>query len=499
MVLGHLRELPPESAAEAAQRHARVAERRAGPILLAHRGASSLATENTLEAYAAAINYGADGCEIDIRRLADGTLALFHDDMLDRLTDGFGRPEDLTYPELISLRPRLVHGTANDRTRPPTLVALLALARQTAMLLHLDVKAPGLEAEIGALLDAADMWDHVVAVNRETTPQWKDHPKLRLLRYKGGLYEDRGDLDPVAVRAALAKPGQMLMLEDPRLAARELGRPAWRPLAKAATASTRWGLTAARPAGDPGRLVATDYLRALEKRVAPDSVADLLKLLRLDLAAPLPASAAGAVEEQRRAERILERAWAARQLGEMASESPPVVDQLVTRMRDPGLHTDWLINGLDGHRAARALAKLRATETVPAMIETFRRVDPRLAFVRNPQWTNNPVGWTDWRKLAIIPLLGELRTGAGKKFLLEYVAWSEQRARELSPPQFDEATKALLRHRLSGDELAGLLRSPNSVVRGTAILVCLDQPTRARTQALREAAPWALSLPRAKR
>src|SRR6185436_19112217 len=180
-------------------RHARVTERRSGTILLAHRGAATLATENTLEAYAAAMDYGADGCEIDVRRCADGVLVLFHDDMLDRLTDGFGKVEDLSYAELLKLQPLLRVGRQKNGIAPPTLAALLVLARQRAMLLHLDVKQPGLDDEIARLLDETDMWDHVVALNTETLPQLMRHPKLKLLRYKGALYEARLDLEPMAV------------------------------------------------------------------------------------------------------------------------------------------------------------------------------------------------------------------------------------------------------------------------------------------------------------
>jgi hypothetical protein len=52
---GYITELPPESASERAARHQKVAERRAGTIVIVHRGASAFAPENTLEAYAAAI------------------------------------------------------------------------------------------------------------------------------------------------------------------------------------------------------------------------------------------------------------------------------------------------------------------------------------------------------------------------------------------------------------------------------------------------------------
>ncbi len=149
--------------------------------------------------------------------------------------------------------------------------------------------------------------------------------------------------------------------------------------------------------------------------------------------------------------------------------------------------------------AARALAHLRATESVPVLIEAFRRVDPDLKKVADPQWAEYPLVWRDVGfKTALLPALGELRCAASKKFLLEYVAMDEARVRELAPPQYEEATKALLCQDLAGKELEALLRHPHSAVRGTAILECLDRPTARRTRALKAAAPWALELPRAR-
>ena len=111
---GYIHDIPPETPTARQLRHAKVAERRTGTMLIAHRGACTLAPENTLEACAAAMDYGADGCEIDIRRTTDGVLVLFHDDMLDRLTDGFGKVEDLSYAELLMLRPQLKEAMHNN-------------------------------------------------------------------------------------------------------------------------------------------------------------------------------------------------------------------------------------------------------------------------------------------------------------------------------------------------------------------------------------------------
>jgi glycerophosphoryl diester phosphodiesterase len=51
-------------------------------LVIAHRGSSAAFPENTLAAFAGAVAHGADGVELDVRRTADGRLALSHDDTL---------------------------------------------------------------------------------------------------------------------------------------------------------------------------------------------------------------------------------------------------------------------------------------------------------------------------------------------------------------------------------------------------------------------------------
>ena len=50
--------------------------------VIAHRGASALFAENTLNAFLGAVSQGADGVELDVRRTADAHLAIHHDDSL---------------------------------------------------------------------------------------------------------------------------------------------------------------------------------------------------------------------------------------------------------------------------------------------------------------------------------------------------------------------------------------------------------------------------------
>ena len=54
-----------------------------GPRILAHRGASARARENTVEAFRLASALGADGVELDVRRTADGALVVHHDPSVD--------------------------------------------------------------------------------------------------------------------------------------------------------------------------------------------------------------------------------------------------------------------------------------------------------------------------------------------------------------------------------------------------------------------------------
>jgi glycerophosphoryl diester phosphodiesterase len=60
------------------------------PLVIAHRGASADHPENTLTAFAAAAEAGADLVELDARITADGAVVVLHDVDLDRTTDARG-------------------------------------------------------------------------------------------------------------------------------------------------------------------------------------------------------------------------------------------------------------------------------------------------------------------------------------------------------------------------------------------------------------------------
>jgi glycerophosphoryl diester phosphodiesterase len=70
------------------------------PLIIAHRGASATAPENTLAAFRAAIDAGADGVEFDVQLASDGVPVVIHDTTLKRTAGVDKRVADLTSAEL---------------------------------------------------------------------------------------------------------------------------------------------------------------------------------------------------------------------------------------------------------------------------------------------------------------------------------------------------------------------------------------------------------------
>ena len=74
------------------------------PQIIAHRGASYLAPENTLTAFKKAMEIGADGVEMDVQQTIDAGLVIHHDYMIDLHTDISGKIYDMTMGDLKELR-----------------------------------------------------------------------------------------------------------------------------------------------------------------------------------------------------------------------------------------------------------------------------------------------------------------------------------------------------------------------------------------------------------
>lgn len=70
-------------------------------INYAHRGASAYAPENTMSAFRKAIELKANGIELDLQKTKDGKIVIFHDDFIDKKSNGIGTISDYTYNELL--------------------------------------------------------------------------------------------------------------------------------------------------------------------------------------------------------------------------------------------------------------------------------------------------------------------------------------------------------------------------------------------------------------
>ena len=86
------------AASSSVARHPFVTHER--PLFFAHRGGSALAPENTMPAYENGMRYGADALELDVHYCRDGDIVVFHDETLDRTTNGSGPLAALTLGEL---------------------------------------------------------------------------------------------------------------------------------------------------------------------------------------------------------------------------------------------------------------------------------------------------------------------------------------------------------------------------------------------------------------
>ena len=70
------------------------------PIVIGHRGSSGEAPENTLPAFARALEQGAAVLETDVHATRDGVVVVYHDERVDRTTDGEGAISELDFAAL---------------------------------------------------------------------------------------------------------------------------------------------------------------------------------------------------------------------------------------------------------------------------------------------------------------------------------------------------------------------------------------------------------------
>ncbi|MEU3604513.1 glycerophosphodiester phosphodiesterase family protein [Streptomyces sp. NPDC035033] len=174
------------------------------PAVIAHRGASSVAPENTLISGEVARRVGADWIENDVRPSKDGVPYVLHDAYVDRTTDGTGHIGKLTSAEIDALDAGAWFAPAYKGTRIPTLAAQLADLRERGGRLLLDITGTRGKADIERIIQIVReqrMMDRVLV--QSFFPESLKHVRTLAPEVPMGLLRDKLDADPVAVTREL--------------------------------------------------------------------------------------------------------------------------------------------------------------------------------------------------------------------------------------------------------------------------------------------------------
>lgn len=135
-------------------------------LLIAHRGASGYAPENTMAAFRKAVAMGLSFIETDLQLSRDARFVAIHDETVNRTTNGQGAVHDLTLAELRRLDAGSWFGNSFTGERIPTLEEILDFAKRHDVVFYLEIKPGGSwggeHALIGALRESGEIARTVV-------------------------------------------------------------------------------------------------------------------------------------------------------------------------------------------------------------------------------------------------------------------------------------------------------------------------------------------------
>ena len=228
------------------------------PLIIGHRGASAVAPENSIAAFEAAINAGADGIEFDVRLSREGVPVIIHDDTLQRTHGLRRRVADLAAEELKSVG-------------VPSLRDLFELMAQNDLLLCLEIKGSSAQ-----LAERCCELVHEFSFENRVIVECFDLDVLKLVDLKAAalfeprIYTDQRVIDRalevgasvLALHHRLAKPAlvEKAILAGFTVVVWTVDDPAWLPRAQAL------GIEALIT-NDPAMMIeASDRLRVQLKR-----------------------------------------------------------------------------------------------------------------------------------------------------------------------------------------------------------------------------------------
>ncbi len=258
-------------------------------VVVAHRGYARHAPENTLSAFKAAIEVGADFAELDVQETSDGVIVVLHDRDLMRMAGDPRRISDITFAEARKLDLGRRSGPEFAGERIPTLAEVIALARgQIKLQIELKYygKDRGLARKVAELIGRERFEDQceVTSLDHDGLMKAKQaNPRLKVVALVTYALGDPGrlDVDGLSVNTevltdrlvrATKRRGLALYawtVEDPRAMVRLIERGVGGLVTNAPDALVRIRSERAELSDVERRLLAARYLLGLESGGEP--------------------------------------------------------------------------------------------------------------------------------------------------------------------------------------------------------------------------------------
>lgn len=153
------------------------------PKVIGHRGACAYAPENTLESIHTAADIGAEWVELDVKITKDGVPIIFHDDTLDRTTNGSGNVAEMDYEDIKQLEAGSWYAESFVGVKIPTLEEAIEVLINLNLGLNLEIKpCPGREKETAEIaLDVLSQY-------------WDDHERILISSFQHVCLEVARDM-----------------------------------------------------------------------------------------------------------------------------------------------------------------------------------------------------------------------------------------------------------------------------------------------------------------
>lgn len=149
------------------------------PKLIAHRGLSTDAPENTFAAFNLAETKGFQMFECDVQLSRDDVPVIFHDEKLNRTTNGRGRVRETDFKTLQNLDAGSWFGTEFKGERIPSLAELLAWLSEHQIAMNLELKG-----EDGAILDNRLLAEIVADMLKPYLPHLQERLLISSFQYE---------------------------------------------------------------------------------------------------------------------------------------------------------------------------------------------------------------------------------------------------------------------------------------------------------------------------